>query len=597
MGDFDNFQPDNREHDEWADSFFAEVLSGAGSASRPKTRLYGQFGNVPDSGSGAGRSEGGPENRPENNSAVTEQRLEDVQPGSDTVFDPSSVTGRLRGFSGTGQNQSGAAGQGAGSATEAAANGGASNVNSATANASNSDASDVAETGKTAETAGNTAENDTEKDTENGALDASGDENEERSAGDRNETADKRERRAVIAIVAIMLALLLFLVGLCGYFIGRISSRVSNKKAATGYSVDFSEQGLYDEQTAKLQSVYRFIIDNYYTDVDPNELVEGAVRGMAESIDDPYGSYYRPGKMSDYTDFIDGSYSGIGMTVKTVDGVIYVTEVAENSPAEKAGITAGDVLRAVNGKSTDGVPISEIRSELSKTGEEIVLTLENAGTTRDVRCTVEKIVKKTVSARDLGGGIKYIRVNQFIGGTAEEFKKALLDVTGDGADGLVIDLRGNPGGYVNEAVEVSDILLPEGTVAVSKRRDGTVVNTFTSDSNCVRVPMVMLVDGGTASASELLAGAFRDFKAGTTVGSHTYGKALAQINLTFESDGSGIVLSTHRYFTPSGECIDGVGIDPDVVVEQAAEYKNTDPELIPEGADAVLAKALEILKK
>ncbi|MBQ3894178.1 MAG: hypothetical protein II739_02525, partial [Clostridia bacterium] len=327
MGDFDNFQPDNREHDEWADSFFAEVLSGAGSASRPKTRLYGQFGNVPDSGSGAGRSEGGPENRSENNSAVTEQRLEDVQPGSDTVFDPSSVTGRLRGFTATGQNQSGAAGQSAGSATEAAANGGASNVNSATANASNGDASDVAETGKTAETAGNTAENDTEKDTENGALDASGDENEERSAGDRNETADKRERRAVIAIVAIMLALLLFLVGLCGYFIGRISSRVSNKKAATGYSVDFSEQGLDDEQTAKLQSVYRFIIDNYYTDVDPNELVEGAVRGMAESIDDPYGSYYRPGKMSDYTDFIDGSYSGIGMTVKTVDGVIYVTEV------------------------------------------------------------------------------------------------------------------------------------------------------------------------------------------------------------------------------------------------------------------------------
>jgi len=396
MGDFDNFQPDNREHDEWADSFFAEVLSGAGSASRPKTRLYGQFGNVPDSGSGAGRSEGGTENRPENNSAVTEQRLEDVQPGSDTVFDPSSVTGRLRGFTATGQNQSGAAGLSAGSATEAAANG----------NSLNGDAFDAAGTGKTAGADGKTAgaagysaENGTKKDTENGSLDASGDENEEQFAGDRNETADKRERRAVIAIVAIMLALLLFLVGLCGYFIGRISSRVSNKKAATGYSVDFSEQGLDDEQTAKLQSVYRFIIDNYYTDVDPNELVEGAVRGMAESIDDPYGSYYRPGKMSDYTDFIDGSYSGIGMTVKTVDGVIYVTEVEENSPAEKAGITAGDVLRAVNGKSTDGVAISEIRSELSKTGEEIVLTLENAGVTRDVRCTVEKIVKKTVSAR------------------------------------------------------------------------------------------------------------------------------------------------------------------------------------------------------
>ncbi|MBR5007266.1 MAG: S41 family peptidase, partial [Clostridia bacterium] len=263
--------------------------------------------------------------------------------------------------------------------------------------------------------------------------------------------------------------------------------------------------------------------------------------------------------------------------------------------ASRAGIVPGDVVKAVNGKSAEGVPLSELREELSKTGAEIVLTLENEGATRDVRCTVEKIIKKTVSTRDLGGGLKYIRITQFIGGTAEEFRKALLEITEDGADGLIIDLRGNPGGYVSEAAEISDILLPEGTIAVSKRRDGTVVSTLTSDANGVKVPMVMLVNGGTASASELLAGAFRDFKAGTIVGSHTYGKALAQINLTFESDGSGIVLSTHRYFTPSGECIDGVGIEPDVTVLPAEEYKNTDPDNIPEGEDAVLNMAIEIL--
>ena len=567
MGDFDKFQPDNREHDEWADSFFAEVLSGAGTASRPKTRLYGQFGNEPDEPE-TGVNETAREQ--ENASAVTEQRLEEVQPRSDTVFDPSSVTSRLRGYSTPTQN-----------------------ANVATQNA------DIPAQNPDGEPAGNKApesgENASGPEKEAEPALSTEPETEPDNEPETDADADKKRRRITIAIIAILLAVLLFLVGLCGYYIGRISSRVSTKKAATGYSVDFTEQGLDDEQTAKLQSVYRFIIDNYYTDVDPNELIEGAVRGMAESINDPYGSYYRPGKMSDYTDFIDGSYNGIGMTVKTVDGSIIVTEVAEDSPASRAGIVPGDVVKAVNGKSAEGVPLSELREELSKTGAEIVLTLENGGATRDVRCTVEKIIKKTVSTRDLGGGLKYIRITQFIGGTAEEFRKALLEITEDGADGLIIDLRGNPGGYVSEAAEISDILLPEGTVAVSKRRDGTVVSTLTSDANGVKVPMVMLVNGGTASASELLAGAFRDFKAGTIVGSHTYGKALAQINLTFESDGSGIVLSTHRYFTPSGECIDGVGIEPDVTVLPAEEYKNTDPDNIPEGEDAVLNMAIEIL--
>ena len=567
MGDFDKFQPDNREHDEWADSFFAEVLSGAGTASRPKTRLYGQFGNEPDEPE-TGVNETAREQ--ENASAVTEQRLEEVQPRSDTVFDPSSVTSRLRGYSTPAQN-----------------------ANVATQNA------DISAQNPDGEPAGNTApesgENASGPEKEAEPALSTEPETEPDNEPETDADADKKRRRITIAIIAILLAVLLFLVGLCGYYIGRISSRVSTKKAATGYSVDFTEQGLDDEQTAKLQSVYRFIIDNYYTDVDPNELIEGAVRGMAESINDPYGSYYRPGKMSDYTDFIDGSYNGIGMTVKTVDGSIIVTEVAEDSPASRAGIVPGDIVKAVNGKSAEGVPLSELRDELSKTGAEIVLTIENEGVTRDVRCTVEKIIKKTVSTRDLGGGLKYIRIMQFIGGTAEEFRKALLEITEDGADGLIIDLRGNPGGYVSEAAEISDILLPEGTVAVSKRRDGTVVSTLTSDANGVKVPMVMLVNGGTASASELLAGAFRDFKAGTIVGSHTYGKALAQINLTFESDGSGIVLSTHRYFTPSGECIDGVGIEPDVTVLPAEEYKNTDPDNIPEGEDAVLNMAIEIL--
>ena len=567
MGDFDKFQPDNREHDEWADSFFAEVLSGAGTASRPKTRLYGQFGNEPDEPE-TGVNETAREQ--ENASAVTEQRLEEVQPRSDTVFDPSSVTSRLRGYSTPTQN-----------------------ANVATQNA------DIPAQNPDGEPAGNKApesgENASGPEKEAEPALSTEPETEPDNEPETDADADKKRRRITIAIIAILLAVLLFLVGLCGYYIGRISSRVSTKKAATGYSVDFTEQGLDDEQTAKLQSVYRFIIDNYYTDVDPNELIEGAVRGMAESINDPYGSYYRPGKMSDYTDFIDGSYNGIGMTVKTVDGSITVTEVAEDSPASRAGIVPGDIVKAVNGKSAEGVPLSELREELSKTGAEIVLTIENEGVTRDVRCTVEKIIKKTVSTRDLGGGLKYIRITQFIGGTAEEFRKALLEITEDGADGLIIDLRGNPGGYVSEAAEISDILLPEGTVAVSKKRDGTVVSTLTSDANGVKVPMVMLVNGGTASASELLAGAFRDFKAGTIVGSHTYGKALAQINLTFESDGSGIVLSTHRYFTPSGECIDGVGIEPDVTVLPAEEYKNTDPDNIPEGEDAVLNMAIEIL--
>lgn len=370
------------------------------------------------------------------------------------------------------------------------------------------------------------------------------------------------------------------------------------KGAASGSKVvSFDEAGLDEGKTAKFQDILAFIRQYYYTDYDINQLVEGAIGGLVKALGDPYGGYYPPGSMSSYTDFIEGSYTGIGFRSHVCDEGMEVVEVFEDSPADKAGIVAGDKVTHINGKDVPQLSSEELSAMLGSAGTEISLTVLHAGgETETVTLTVEKIITPSVTYKELESDIKYIHISQFIDGTAEEFRAAVSRAASGPCRGLVIDLRNNPGGYEREASAVADIILPEGTVATSRDRNGKLLKTVTSDANELTVPVVLLVNQNTASASELLAGAFRDFEKGALVGVHTYGKALAQINKTYEADGSGIVLTTSRYYTPSGECIDGVGIEPTVPVELPAEYRNTDPLNIPADQDTQLIRAIGIIK-
>jgi len=362
-------------------------------------------------------------------------------------------------------------------------------------------------------------------------------------------------------------------------------------------SVSFADETLDEKKVAKFQDIIEFIKENYYKDYDMNELIEGAIEGLVESLDDPYGSYYSPGNMDSYTSFIEGTYTGVGFKSAACEEGMKVTEVFKDSPAEKAGIVSGDIVTAIDGVKIAELSSEEISAKLGVQGTEIKLGIKvEDGSYKEITVAVDVIKLSSVHFKELENDIKYIYISQFIDGTADEFKAALEKAAKDSCRGIVIDLRNNPGGYEKEASAVADMLLPKGTIATSRDRDGKVLKTVTSDKNEVEVPIVIIVNQNTASAAELLTGAFRDFEKGEIVGVKTYGKALAQINHVYEFDGSGIVLTTSRYYTPSGECIDGVGIEPTIKVELAEDHKNTSPLSIPAESDTQLSKAVEILE-
>lgn len=304
------------------------------------------------------------------------------------------------------------------------------------------------------------------------------------------EKKDDKNEKTVFFVATIIIVLL---AGLCGYLLASLKYKKEIKKIVTNDAiVDFSDDKLNTDETQKLSDAYRFILKNYYKEILPDDLIEGAIKGMTEVANDPYTHYYSPEKMNQYENLVNG--------------------VDEN-------------------------------------GEKI-----------DV-----------VSSKELDNYIKYVKIDRFSEGSSEAFRNEMTKLSETATDGIIIDLRGNPGGYADEAIAIADIILPKGTTATAIDRDGNTVRTAESDENEINVPVVLLVNGNTASAAELLTGAFRDFKKGDIIGTKTYGKALAQIRITFESDNSGIVLSTYKYLTPSGECIDGVGITPTIEVEDDSE--------------------------
>ncbi|MBP5312514.1 MAG: S41 family peptidase [Clostridia bacterium] len=409
--------------------------------------------------------------------------------------------------------------------------------------------------------------------------------------------AAKREKNTSIAIAIAALAVLILLVAACVIFLGVIIKKAfetTDSGSASG-SVTATFPGAGSGQVEKLEAVFKFISDNYYLEVDPDDLIEGAVAGMAASINDPYGSYIGPAKFDSFSDYLEGRYSGIGIVTERIGAGLSVKEVTPDSPAEKAGIKPGDVVTAVDGRAASEFTEDELKNYFAKEDTAFSLEIESGGATRTVMCKAEKITAEIVAGENLGSGIIYIRIERFTSGSAGKFGKLLEELNTPGTRALVLDLRGNIGGYVNEAVKVADILLPEGTVAVTKDRNGNIVSEYVSGADSAGLKLAVLIDGGTASASELVAAAISDFKAGTTVGTVTYGKGIAQIYRSFEHDGSGINLSSYVAYTPSGKCIDGVGIVPDVTAELLENYKNTKISEIPHDEDAQLEKALMIL--
>ncbi len=329
---------------------------------------------------------------------------------------------------------------------------------------------------------------------------------------------------------------------------------------------------------------------------DPEEWIYS---GLLYSLQDPYSVYYTPEEYESVVESNEGEYCGIGVQVSqnVYTGIITVVKVFKGTPAEKAGMLPGDILTAVGDMDVSGLDLSLLVSDYIKgeEGTEVSLTVYRESTEDYVEMTMERamVENPTVEYTMLENKIGYISLSSFEEVSGEQFKKAVDSLEGEGMEGLVVDLRNNGGGVVNAAKAIADYLLPEGDAIVSFKGKGVPDSSFSSeDGHQVDVPIVVLVNGQSASASEVLTGALKDNDWGIVVGTKTFGKGIAQ-GVFPMMDGSAVKLTTAYYYVPSGECIHELGIEPDVEVELREDLRSMIE--IPKDEDNQLKAAVGVL--
>ena len=355
-----------------------------------------------------------------------------------------------------------------------------------------------------------------------------------------------------------------------------------------------SDQAYFDYDVIEKVNLLRSTINYYYVeDLDDEILADGLYNGLMDSLGDPYAAYYTPEQWVDMQNSTEGIYYGIGAYMKkdTVTGYPQITGVIRNTPAEECGIQIDDYIHLVDGIDVFDMNLTDVTSMIKgPEGTTVTLTLVRPSSGKEFEVTLErrKVETPTVEYEMLDNGIGYIEITEFDSVTVDQFAEALAIVKGNGMKGLILDLRGNPGGNLSAVVEISRMLLPEGLIVYTEDKYGNR-NEYTCDgSRCINVPMVVLVNGGSASASEILAGAIKDYGIGTLVGTTTYGKGIVQRLIALD-DGSAIKLTVSHYYTPLGNDIHQIGIAPDVELEFDAESYAEDQ------SDNQLDRAVEIL--
>ena len=348
----------------------------------------------------------------------------------------------------------------------------------------------------------------------------------------------------------------------------------------------------------RLNEVLELIEKEYYTETNEDELILGAIRGMVDSLSDPYSFYRTPEEMLLDQDHEDGVYQGVGLQLLVgEDNQLLITRVFSKSPAEKAGIKPGDMLLTVAGvdlSEADDIMQTAKSLLLGEEGTEVIVEVDRGGETLSFSVGHAEVTINRVEYSMLDDDIGYIAIYEFMGDDVEGFSAALDALTERNAKALMIDLRGNPGGLLSDVVTISDMLLDEGLIVYVETRSGAR-DSYYSDKDAVQLPMAVLVNGTSASASEILAGALQDRGAATIIGETTFGKGIVQSIIPFHDDGAGIHLTTASYYTPSGRSIHGSGIEPDIPVEQA-EGDEIVPEIPNPEHDSQLRRAIEFLK-
>lgn len=358
---------------------------------------------------------------------------------------------------------------------------------------------------------------------------------------------------------------------------------------------DAQPQSVVNQRTlSKLQTIENLVQDHYYLNrVDEETLEDGVYSGLMSSLGDKYSRYFSAQELQDEQEESNGVYYGIGAYIGLDDktSMPIVSGILEDTPAQDAGLRVNDIVYQIDGKSTYQMALEDVvKLVKGKEGTKVTLGIIRDTKHFDVEVTRAKVDRETVTDKMLTDDIGYIQISEFDSVTADQFTSCYAEIKGSNAKGLILDLRGNPGGLLSSVVSIGQQILPKGMIVYTKDKQGKE-ETYESDgSRQIQIPVVVLVNGGSASAAEILTGAIKDDKIGTIVGTTTFGKGIVQKMYPL-SDGSAVKMTVSAYYTPSGTNIQGTGIEPDVKVEldEDAYYNSKGKE------DNQLEKAKEII--
>ncbi|MBO0999832.1 S41 family peptidase [Bacillus sp. SD075] len=354
----------------------------------------------------------------------------------------------------------------------------------------------------------------------------------------------------------------------------------------------------------KLYSTYDTIKDNYYEEIDQDKLVDGAINGMIKSLDDPYSAYMDKKEASSFHESISSSFEGIGAEIQEQDGQIMVVSPIKGSPAEKAGVKPNDIILSVDGKSVEGLSSSEAVLKIrGEKGTKVDLSISRAGEQEPIELTIKRdtIPIETVYAEMLDDGVAKIQVTSFSEHTVQELKTALEDMSKKDMKGLVLDLRGNPGGLLDQAIEMASLFVPNGKVVLQvEERSGKKDVYKSKNDGELKIPVVVLIDDGSASASEIVAAAVSESADIPLIGVKSFGKGTVQTAQDFE-DGSNFKYTAAKWLTPEGNWIHKKGIKPDINVKlpdyASLPYISPDKELKASNSSSEVKAAEEMLKE
>lgn len=369
-----------------------------------------------------------------------------------------------------------------------------------------------------------------------------------------------------------------------------------------GTGVSFFKQEYKGEKISnslqELIAVYNNILDSYYEDIDEQDLVDAAIDGMLDSLDDPYSTYMDEDNAETFNETVDGSYDGIGITITQNENKdILIVSVAEDSPAEKADIQSGDILLKINKKSLSGLSLDKVTEIIKGTKDKTFnLTIKRGEEELTKKVTSETIDLVSVTSKVYplnNGNAGYISINTFAANTYKQFKKELNRLEKKNINSLIIDVRSNPGGHLSQTRDILELFMKKGSVLyqVQYKKEVRKIKDETKASRTY--PVVVLINSSSASASEILAASFNDsYVDATLIGEKTYGKGTVQTAYSL-SDGSSLKYTTEKWLTPKGKWIDGKGVSPDKTVLLTDEYLlNPTTE-----NDLQLQSALEFLEK